>query len=463
VNKLQVILTTMAVAMALSRDVVAQVVASLDVIPNSVVVGEPILARLRISNRGALPVQVRAPKDFANGVSAFFALSYNVGPFEGVPTVRTDPSGRSVALGPGESLIVEELFGAGYSKGSLKPLLDLPGSYRLQVSMGPSSLDMGNVYGGARGPAVVAVSSPVVVQVPPDRATNDVVAKIRDPDVLDALLHGLPTGYGVPQQERIELRQSMNERLITIAQSSTPFAPYAALSLAQSAANSEEFGSQPQGARVRETDAETELFKLLQVADQEGFVLRSRVIRLRAAVLRRLGDDAAATAEGERLLREFPESAAAREWREIEASLPEARANVFSMKEAPPFDDVSRGLEGIVLSFVREIPNGFVALGTSDILADDGEFNGRSKGDWLVMLRDEARAGPPPDRRRGMNPLFIWSERLDRQRAITTLAIEQFSRAQGRWETALLRVSVGWSGGSWRITRLERIGDEQPH
>ena len=401
----------------------------------SLVAGEPLLVVATLLNHGPSAEEVIPSLTPSAQYARILVASDGTTFVSFNDSFARDPAVAMRTMRPGDAIVHEELLAFDWR--NARAAFPDPGAYLVRAEYR---------FGGK------AVESNVLrVTVTEPRGSDVSMADlVADPSVLEAM-SSMRSARGVEQ------------KIVRLARSDSTYAPFAALLLATDAATSEAFRSLPVDGRAGVSEVEHSLFGWLGLADQEGFVLRSRVVGLRAAVLRRLGDDAAATGEGERLLREFPDSAAAREWRESQAGAAQARANEFSMKEAPPFDDVSRGLEGIVLAFVREIPNGFVALGTSDILADDGEFEGRSKERWLSILRDQARAGPPPDRRRGMHPLFIWSERLDRQRAITTLAIEQFDRAQGQWETALLRVSVGWSGGSWRITRLERIGDEQPH
>jgi len=302
-------------------------------------VGEPLVVDIAIINQGAR--DVRVPIDLSPAYGSAFELRLGEGPFEAITAYPTfDANSPTTVLGPGEFLTYTSLIGNHPRDRRPRAIFPEPGVYTFRARFGGAHLDPENTY-GLWDTAEIATNDVVVTIVAPRTPRARAAAELMlDPNVVPMMHYHM----GAPRNDE------QREIVQAILESDSEYSPYAAYALAWARPLPDLAGTEViEQIEVHRKWADDAL-AYLDMADVEGFPLRAEVVRAKieaqrskAELTRRRGlrnsqrgldtiaemqhrfpdlytADVEAERLEERLLRDFPNSAAASQVRkDIEA------------------------------------------------------------------------------------------------------------------------------------------------
>jgi len=282
------ILTCMICFLAFSNDASAQsdgVTIELAILKPDLVIAEPLMIRLTVTNHG--DDIVRAPARLSPRTSSAEYLLAKEGD---AATPIAAPSIRDPVvwheLGRGDSFVHEESFVVHWSTVERRPLLHEPGVYAL------------NVRTWIQGIAIESGPVTFTVRNPTDQPTIDLLDAGITTEVLSVLEDGVAPAGMLPLLE-------------PLAKGESRFAPYAAIAVARGYIRGNDFGLPVEDAlKAREARA-VEAARFAIGVDRDGEHLQAAALEIFAqacAILDLRSLEAAAT---RRLLELHPDSAAA--------------------------------------------------------------------------------------------------------------------------------------------------------
>jgi len=331
-----------------------------------VIIGEPVLVSLIISNNLNTNVQMPYAEDNWRGQLTYFVyVSQDGKKYSSVsldaPAAQIDPKFHGRTLAPGGEWRRDEvvLFDHDYGRGVFQE--------------GTNWLRFAHVCGWRSAPLAVIVARP---QDPDDIAVSLIA---RAPNVSAFLCSGVLPGQGA---------ESILSDVKTVANGKGRLSPYAALRLATYCFESQQM---------------TDALKWAKMADVDGFVMQDKAVFLQAKSCLKLQDIERGSNLFARIRRDFPYSESACKLRyeeesllaETERAVKEQRKAEGVRNEAARWKDVPAATRKEIEQTVDTLMKMFMTLderGSSEMMTDNFVMNGHwTKAQLLERFRRELK------------------------------------------------------------------------
>ncbi|UCG17603.1 MAG: nuclear transport factor 2 family protein [Phycisphaerales bacterium] len=314
--------------------------------------GEPVVVNVTLTNIGPGVASVSPDLSLLTS-SAYYQISLNGQEFSDVDIgVHDEPSTRITKLHPGEEILHHETLLYDASVDGL--LFPKAGEYHIRVKW----------YHPEQGHAVTSNDLAIVVRHPWDHEFEG-MRVMANSSVAQVLLGLSSDSAGLQELEKV-------------ATTETPYAPYAALCLAQRELRRNELGMGVRQARAHRRKRLEKAMVLLDKADKQEFQLLDEVVFLKAQAYWDLGRHKEARAQFERVANDFPTARAGRKARELLRSMAEGRATTQEADSVPVAEPVDLQTRADVQSVIEQFLSAYAATDRNacgSFLSEDFVYN----------------------------------------------------------------------------------------